>query len=275
MKTIAIATMHGKEKAIGPALHDRLGCEWMVPAGMDTDRFGTFSGETPRTGDQLEAARLKCREAHRITGITRVIASEGSFGPHPLIPFSAAGIELLLYCDFEKGLEIIVSEIFSETNFASAIISDWDALEAFACRAGFPSHHLILRSTETDFRGMLKGLHNWKELKAAFDTLHDGRNTMHVSTDMRAMCNPTRMKSIGVVSRMLAERLCSFCPGCGTEGFGPVAMLPGKKCSECGMPTKMAMARILRCAACGIESYDYLSDGHDEAEAMYCDHCNP
>ncbi len=55
----AIATMHGKEHAIAPAL-----CGWFdmtvtVAPGIDTDALGTFTGEIARAGTMVDAARAK------------------------------------------------------------------------------------------------------------------------------------------------------------------------------------------------------------------------
>lgn len=81
-----IGTMHGKEAVIGPRL-SALGLTSLVPENFDTDRFGTFTGEVKRVGTQLEAARQKARAAMAATGAPIGVASEGSFGPHPAIPF--------------------------------------------------------------------------------------------------------------------------------------------------------------------------------------------
>ncbi|NHB77752.1 hypothetical protein [Rhodobacter calidifons] len=55
---VALGTMHGKAAAIAPPLA-RLGIAVVVPEGLDTDRFGTFTGEVPRAGGMVEAARAK------------------------------------------------------------------------------------------------------------------------------------------------------------------------------------------------------------------------
>jgi len=44
---VALGTMHGKAAAIAPPLA-RLGIALVVPEGLDTNRFGTFTGEVPR-----------------------------------------------------------------------------------------------------------------------------------------------------------------------------------------------------------------------------------
>ncbi|MEZ5786523.1 MAG: hypothetical protein R3D62_08665 [Xanthobacteraceae bacterium] len=56
-----LATMHGKEVAIAPALRERLGLIVEVAEGIDTDRLGTFTGEIPRAGTIEEAAIAKAR----------------------------------------------------------------------------------------------------------------------------------------------------------------------------------------------------------------------
>jgi hypothetical protein len=40
-----LATIHGKERAFGPALHTALGLHVRVSPGIDTDALGTFTGE--------------------------------------------------------------------------------------------------------------------------------------------------------------------------------------------------------------------------------------
>ncbi len=60
---IAIGTKHGKERQLGPAFAAVLGAWVTAPADIDTDAFGTFSGETPRTLTPVEAAKAKARLA--------------------------------------------------------------------------------------------------------------------------------------------------------------------------------------------------------------------
>lgn len=47
---VALATKHGKEAAIGPALAASPGLRVVVAAEVDTDRLGTFTGEVERLG---------------------------------------------------------------------------------------------------------------------------------------------------------------------------------------------------------------------------------
>jgi hypothetical protein len=87
-----IATMHGKEAAVAPVLLARLGLVVTTAANLDTDALGTFTGEIPRAGTIREAAISKARLGMTATGLPIGIASEGSYGPHPNIPFIPGGV---------------------------------------------------------------------------------------------------------------------------------------------------------------------------------------
>ena len=103
-----LATMHGKDRVIAPLLERDLGLRVELALGLNTDRFGTFSREIERKGSQLDAARAKIGAAFENAPYVRVgIASEGSFGPHPHIPFLALDRELILLIDRETVLELI------------------------------------------------------------------------------------------------------------------------------------------------------------------------
>ena len=48
-RTLAVATRHGKERAIAPPFLEGLPlAQVVVVPDLDTDRFGTFSGEVER-----------------------------------------------------------------------------------------------------------------------------------------------------------------------------------------------------------------------------------
>ena len=60
-RRIALATLHGKAAAVGPAVRRHLGAGLVVPPGLDTDAFGTFAGDVPRTGTMGTTALAKAR----------------------------------------------------------------------------------------------------------------------------------------------------------------------------------------------------------------------
>ncbi|MFX5009088.1 DUF6671 family protein, partial [Acinetobacter baumannii] len=80
-------------------LEEALGVTCIIPAEFNSDIFGTFSGEIERELNPLETARKKCYAAMELTGCYLAIASEGSFGAHPIIGFVPADEELLVLID--------------------------------------------------------------------------------------------------------------------------------------------------------------------------------
>ena len=84
-QTVALLTQHGKEQVITPVLELLLGCRIERVSGYDTDLLGTFTRDVPRAGTQLEAARRKARVGMQLAGRPLGLASEGSFGPDPML----------------------------------------------------------------------------------------------------------------------------------------------------------------------------------------------
>ncbi len=134
----SLATMHGKEAAIAPAMQAHLGLKVITPPDLDTDVLGTFTGETPRIGAMRAVAIRKARLGMRASGLSIGIASrsEGTFGPHPVIPFFQAGIELMVVVDDERDIVIAESLIAEEVNHDEAVVTSVSELETFPPRLG-------------------------------------------------------------------------------------------------------------------------------------------
>ncbi|MEP7173064.1 MAG: DUF6671 family protein [Aestuariivirga sp.] len=271
----ALATMHGKELVVGPALGFHLGMEIVVPPLIDTDTFGTFTGEIPRAGSMHDAALAKARLGMRLTGINVGIASEGSFGPHPAIPFIAAARELLVLIDKERNIIITEYLLTERTNFDHIIAPD-DNLQPFLERIGFPSHAVIIRTNRA--QGPIhKGINNTDHLasliKEVSQASEDGKT--RIETDMRAHLNPTRMEGIAQLAEKFARRLATLCPACGTPGFGIVKSESGLPCAECGAETELVKTLVSGCASCQFTGNKPRSDGLRFATAAQCPQCNP
>lgn len=190
-RRLCIATMHHKEIVLAPLLENTLGVSCVVPE-INTDLFGTFSGEIERTLDPEETARQKCEKGMELTGCDLAVASEGSFGPHPVLGFIPCNQELMFFHDRKNNIEIVSTGFTTKTNFSHARISTFHELKDFAEKTLFPSHGLILKGKET----IVKGINEWKALELAFEKLIAENTTVLVETDMRAMFNPTRMETI-------------------------------------------------------------------------------
>ncbi len=101
---VALATIHAKERAVEKPLRQRLAMAVNLVSSINTDSFGTFTGEIPRAGSMADAARRKALAAITATGLPYGIGSEGSFGPHPAIPFLPSSTELLAFVDRHRGI---------------------------------------------------------------------------------------------------------------------------------------------------------------------------
>ena len=101
-QTIILTTKHRKAEAIAPPLQKELGVT-LLELALDTDALGTFSGEIERVGTTIDCAKRKCEWGLREHGGQLGLASEGSFGPHPSLPYLKADLELLLFMDLARG----------------------------------------------------------------------------------------------------------------------------------------------------------------------------
>ena len=274
-RTLVIATKHGKERVIAPILARVLGVRCITPDTFDTDELGTFTGEVERRLDPLETAREKCRRAMDAAGCDLAVANEGSFGPHPVMAFVPGDDELMVFQDRRNGLDLVVREVSASTNFAAQEVRDESALRAFADRARFPRHALILRESPSSTQPIHKGINDPAELLARFRELRARRGHAYVETDMRAMHNPTRMEVIGDAARKLADLLQSTCPACAMPGFAVTEVIRGLPCEACGLPTNAPSRHISVCRRCGQREEQRNPQGKTREDPMYCEFCNP
>ena len=274
-RMVVVATKHGKESVIAPLLKTHFQLKCVLPPEFDTDVFGTFSGEVERPGDPLTTLRKKCLGALQISGADLVVGSEGSFGIHPVYGFGYAGIELMMLLDSRNNIEITAGLISTETNFAGADIEKPGQLLDFAERIGFPSHALILRNVQNGSDALVKGIQSQDELLKTYHDIQNRFGSVYAETDMRAMHNPTRMKSIAKLTEKLIEKMKSECPRCTTPGFDITDRITGLPCSECGTPTRSTLSHVYCCSHCGFTTEKMHPAGKQFEDAGLCDRCNP
>ena len=262
-----LATRHGKEKAVTPAFSSVLGLKIAVPADLDTDSLGTFTREVARMGTMRDAALQKARMGINATGLPLAIASEGSFGPHPAIPFLPLGHEVLVFVDAERGLEIFEEQVSERTNFVALEVTPGADIESFLAAAGFPEHALVVRAGDRLVKGVTSRAH--------LDRLLEAGTPVHLEADMRAHMNPTRMGEIARLAERLARRIASPCPACGAPGFGITATQRGLPCADCGAPTQLVSLVIETCALCQHEQRKPRPDGRLTSTPAECPECNP
>ncbi|MCC5895207.1 MAG: hypothetical protein JJU16_07055 [Alkalibacterium sp.] len=274
-----LATMHKKETVIAPILKQDLGIELIVPEGFNSDQFGTFTGETKRTGNQMEAARLKAEGAMALSGQTLSVSSEGSFGPHPMVPFLPFNREIVLLIDKENEIEISGIATTTETAFKHKVVSNYSEAHAFALSAGFPETGMVVKVSEgtKDPDAIFKGITTLQQLEESVDrALFKAENqSIFIETDVRALFNPKRMKNIEAATHDLVKNVLSLCPRCNWPGYSVTDVKKGLPCEWCTRPTRLTRSLQYECSKCGFGEEKVYPDGKEHADPGHCSYCNP
>ncbi len=274
-RVAALATRHGKEAIVAPILASA-GLE-IVVADVDTDRFGTFSGEIPRRGTPLDVAERKARAAISRSGLDLGLASEGSFGPDPMLPFTTSDVELVVLVDDVHGI-VVHEQSISLGVAVTAItvgldIPDSELIE-FCRRAGFPNQGLICRPADGRPERITKAITTADGLRRSIELAATGSSDRMaiVEPDLRAHLCPSRRPVIAAAAARLAARLERRCPACGSPGFGRERFEPGRRCGWCHLPTEQPAARVESCPRCEHEERQPTAGAADPVD---CRHCNP
>ncbi len=274
-QAVALLTQHQKEHVIAPILDAAIGCKVQRVEGYDTDLLGTFTRDIPRAGTQIEAARKKAFIGMKLAKLPIGIASEGAFGSDPITGLFSWNVEYLIWIDKKSDLEV-VAMAQGKTNLAHILTNNFEELEEFTKKVGFPEHYLSVRPEHENHPNIRKGVANFHELKEAFTwALKKAKNgSVFVETDMRAHANPTRMNVIKLAAEELSKKLSSRCPECNAPGYWVVEYLTGLPCSACNNPTHEIRAKLYACSQC---SHKETLENEEKkyAEPAHCELCNP
>jgi hypothetical protein len=271
----ALTTMHSKHAQIAPAFERVLGWEILV-AKVDTDQFGSFDGVTPRTLSPKQAAIAKARAGAEERGTRFGLASEGTIGRHPDLPFINSDFELLALVDLAEGHELVVSHLSADIVAAREELGDEVDITALAKKFDLPNHAVNLKIESGSGLQIVKGLANPVELEREIESVRAlaGPVKLTLESDFRAMSSPSRQRNIREVAEKLAKRIASTCPGCGYLGWGLARYEFGLSCRECGFENShLARAGVNTCLRCDLEETFDL--GRPAAEPANCLSCNP
>jgi hypothetical protein len=265
-------TKHDKARLVTKHFNEILGMQ-VQEVVVDTDVFGTFSGEIERAGTPLETAIKKARAGIETTGNPFAIASEGSVGPDPVFGLINANIETMVFVDDELDIQVHETLKSNEITAFTTTTSKMD-LGVFLKKADFPSHALIVKPHHGT--GAIKGVRDLVGLEEAIrksrDASSDGEAI--IESDLRAMCSPSRQKNISAVALKLVHRLSTTCPDCQTPGWGLKSYIRGVECSECGEFSEDAISREIKgCFKC-----EYTALGaviNVTLDPSRCMSCNP
>ncbi len=268
--TIVFATMHGKERLAAEAFADELGAAVIAPDHLDTDQFGTFAGDIPRTLSPRMAATVKARLAMQITGLSCALASEGSFRS-TLIGMEAS--EILLFLDEDRGLEIVERSSGSSALPGARRVDTVDEALAYAAAIGFPEQGMLVHARRAARVITHKTLGTTAELAQLVANELDNGVTVTVLPDHRAHRSPSRAERIRALSERMARRLATPCPTCASPGYGLLGVERGLPCALCGTTTSVIAADLHGCAVC--EDRDRRPRPATSADPASCDRCNP
>ncbi len=272
---IAFGTMHGKHHQVARAFAGCLGAQVIAAAGIDTDQFGTFTGDIARTLAPLDAARAKARLAMTAADTPYGLASEASYGPLPGVGLPGHE-EILLFLDDSRGIEIIEGERHLTAMPAPQRVRTLTDAAPLLEQINFGAQGVIVRPAESgETAGIVKGITDHTTLRAAIDRAAAASPDGHalLETDLRAHHNPTRRDVLTKLGDRLARRLATACPSCGSPGYGRDDSRRGLPCSACGHPTDLVTADIHSCATCRHQHAVPRPD--TVADPQWCDHCNP
>lgn len=276
-KTVLVATKHGKADILR-SIFAELGMN-CIEGRIDSDQFGTFSKEVKREGTVIETLRKKiemCLSKNRHSSY--IVASEGTYAPHPDFAFLPVGIESLLFYDVLKNVETYVEHldfcpVADEKEFSA---EETDDILHFLTKIGFPDTGAIVAPAKSSTL-IFKGLHTMEDLFDSIKQIQDllGESRVVITTDLRANHCPPRQEAIREAGIKLIQSLKEFCPVCATPGFSRKEGAGALECEACGNETKLIRHEIWACKSCAYEEEKVRGDGRTFADPGECDYCNP
>lgn len=275
-KSFSVATKHKKE-IVFRNVFEQLGIYYVSSPEIDTDILGTFTGEVERKYSPLETALQKAKLlASKFKEVDFIIANEGTFGPHPYIPFVESDSEVIVLYNVKDDKYLYIHDVSPETNFAEKEIASFHQLHDFLEKAKFPSHALIVSAQLNDGEQHFeKAIQDIAVLKESINQLLalSKNGIVKVQTDMRAHLNPTRMNFIKQCAEKFVDELICLCPRCSYPQFKIKRIERGLSCYNCNTPTQSIKKYIYECVNC-----NYIQEKENEKkfeDPMYCEICNP
>lgn len=275
-ETVYFGTKHGKARAVQGGLR-ALGIR-CITARIDTDAFGTFSGSVPRTASIRDTLQAKVQHVFLKYPQARfALASEGSFGTHPIFGGIPTNHEAMLWGQRDESGDLFVDHLSTRVHHFELEIEPGQDIFDEISKTRFPSHALTIRvdGDPLPIRSGIRSRHHLEETMRRIDRMAGSPRKVFVSADLRAHYNPTRMEVIRELGVKLVERIASLCPICENPGFWPEKAGSGEPCPDCGTATQIPSGHHWGCGACGHEEFrrDPLATG--KATPGICSNCNP
>jgi hypothetical protein len=274
-RVIVLTTKHEKLSLMAPILEAELDLKVVLHEG-DTDQYGAFTGEIERTLSPREAAIAKAKLGMIALGARLGIASEGSIGPDPMMPFSRSDIEYIALVDLDRDLEIVERYRSLRITAGETVTEPGFDISSFLAKVDFPKHKLIAKPNDAEDAKSIKGIGTVSDLeKAIYDLSAQSRDgQVLLQSDLRAHCSPSRQQNIIQATQLLARRVKALCPSCENPGFGETKYERGLDCYECGEWVSTAPKYLISaCVKCSFEKRgEQLAM---RADPSNCNGCNP
>jgi hypothetical protein len=272
-KTVALATLHQKGALAQEPFKEILGMD-VEEVKVDTDQFGTFSGDVERTLTPREALMAKAQLGLTHSQSQYALASEGTIGVDPLIGFLNSDIEHVGFFDSANNLFISHSYRSFDIQAHTHQYRSEEDLNHFLKRADFPHHKLIVKSFDDGVQPLAKGISKHEDLmKVLHVAVDQGLTKITIESDLRAHASPSRAANIKQAFTELAERINTPCPDCDSPGWGITSSISGLTCLDCGEETEAIKAYLYSCIACAFtEQSESVAEGIDPSR---CNWCNP
>ena len=265
---LLLSSKHHKEQILNP-IFEPFGTVLFVNEGFDTDDFGTFCGSIPRKEGPKYTVKEKCLAGMQFATLRQGLASEGSFGPHPNIPFLTINEEWLVYIDLDLDLEIYGRSTTIEVCHAQLHFQDAAELPTFLSNCSFGKQGLVLKNASS---GQLieKGIQEPAQLELLLQQIPEWQ----IETDLRSHMNPLRQKNIAAAGKDLMERMQKRCPNCAHPDFSVHKVSGQLACSLCFQLTDNYQFLEYTCKYCAHHQIEERTDKKLE-DPQFCNNCNP
>jgi hypothetical protein len=272
-KVIKLATKHQKEHVIAPLFLKDLNSHVQV-CSIDTDELGTFTGEIPRKGTAFQTCLKKASLAAETSNDGLGLANEGSFGPHPMFTMLPSDHEIMVLVDLNHQTVVSEQHLSFNTNNHHIVANRETCIQQFLVQAKFPEHALCIQDNDS-LQVLEKGIQSDEVLNEILNIGFERYSDLLITTDMRAMYNPTRMSVIEELTKKFLIKCKCLCPKCCYPGYGITEREGKLPCRFCTFGTSLYAREKWQCVCCEQFEWRPRSDGIQFAEPQYCQICNP
>lgn len=285
---ILVASMHHKHKAIIPVIDTYFkNITWSIAEHLDTDQFGTFSGERERPTDMLGTLSLKISSAFALYPDSMVaIWTEWSFVS--IFPWVIRSTEYIMLIDKRFWFIFSTCYISIFNGAGSFCATTWDEAEEYIRWSfQFPEEgciiypavasskifHLFANTRTSWITKWITSIESAKDAFVKASKLSWNKKVM-IEPDFRANFCPKRMQNIASWTQQLVNQILSQCPSCYLPWWSKVSYEWSACCHHCWSPTHYPTHELRWCIKCDYKERKLISL-HDSLLDSCSSRCNP